>query len=95
MKQPGTEELKAIRQVPLEDGGRYRIFDLPPGQYAVGLWWGGLPAGSGAQMYPDNAHPRFFDVAGGEDYRDIDFLVTLGASFSVSGKVEMCIRDSA
>jgi hypothetical protein len=88
VKQPGTEELKAIRQVPLEDGGRYRIFDLPPGQYAVGLWWGGLPAGSGAQMYPDNAHPRFFDVAGGEDYRDIDFLVTLGASFSVSGKVE-------
>jgi len=53
VKQPGTEELKAIRQVQLEDGGRYRIFDLPPGQYAVGLWWGGLPVGSGAQMYPD------------------------------------------
>ena len=88
VKQPGTEELKAIRQVQLEDGGRYRVFDLPPGQYAVGLWWGGLPAGSGAQMYPDNAHPRFFDVAGGEDYRGIDFLVTPGASFSVSGKVE-------
>jgi len=88
VKQPGTEELKAIRQVHIEEGGRYRIFDLPPGQYAVGLWWGGLPAGSGAQMYPDNAHPRFFDVAGGEDYRGIDFLVTPGASFSVSGKVE-------
>jgi hypothetical protein len=39
-------------------------------------------------MYPDAAHPRFFDVAGGEDYRDIDFLVAPGASFSVSGKVE-------
>ena len=74
--------------MPLEDGGRYRIFDLPPGQYAVGLWWVGLPVGSGAQMYPDNSHPRFFDVAGGEDYRDIDFLVAPGASFSVSGKVE-------
>lgn len=88
VKLPGTEELKAVRQVPLGDGGRYRIFDLPPGQYAVGLWWSGLPVGSGAQMYPDNSHPRFFDVAGGEDYRDIDFLVAPGASFSVSGKVE-------
>jgi hypothetical protein len=88
VKQPGTEELKAVRQVALEEGGRYRIFDLPPGQYAVGLWWAGLPVGSGAQMYPDNSHPRFFDVAGGVDYRDIDFLVASGASFSVSGKIE-------
>jgi hypothetical protein len=88
VKQPGTEELKAVRQAPLEEGGKYRIFDLPPGQYAVGLWWGGLPIGSGAQMYPDNSRPRFFDVAGGEEYRDIDFLVAPGASFSVSGKIE-------
>jgi hypothetical protein len=88
VKQPGTEELKAVRQVQLEDGGRYRIYDLPPGQYAVGLWWNGLPVGSGAQMYPDNTHPRFFDVAGGEDYRGIDFLVVPGASFSVAGKIE-------
>ena len=88
VKQAGTEELKAVRQEPLGDGGTYRIFNLPPGQYAVGLWWGGLPVGSGAQMYPDNAHPRFFDVAGGEDYHDIDFLVVPGASFSVSGKIE-------
>lgn len=88
VKQAGTEELKVVRQEALEEGGKYRIFDLPPGQYAVGLWWSGLPAGSGAQMYPDNSHPRFFEVAGGEDYRDIDFLVVSGASFSVSGKIE-------
>jgi hypothetical protein len=50
VKQPGTEELKAVRQVALEEGGRYRIFDLPPGQYAVGLWWAGLPVGSGASF---------------------------------------------
>jgi hypothetical protein len=66
-KQAGSEELKAVRQVALDDGGRYRIFDLPPGEYAVGLWWVGLSLGSGAQMYPDAAHPRFFPVAGGED----------------------------
>ena len=88
VKQDGTEELKAVRQQTLEDGGHYRISNLPPGHYAVGLWWGGLSVGSGAQMYPDNAHPRVFDVAGGEDYRDIDFVVVAGASFSVSGKIE-------
>jgi len=88
VNQPGTEELKAVRQEPLGDGGRYRIYNLPPGQYAIGLWWSGLAVGSGAQIYPDNAHPRFFDVAGGEDYRDIDFQVVSGASFSVSGKIE-------
>jgi hypothetical protein len=88
VKQAGTEDLKAVRQVALEEGGKYRIFDLPPGQYAVGLWWAGLPVGSGAEMYPDNSHPRFFEVSGGEDYRDIDFLVVSGVSFSVSGKIE-------
>jgi hypothetical protein len=91
VKQAGTEELKAVRQEPLGDGGTYRIFNLPPGQYAVGVWWAGLPVGSGAQMYPDSAHPRFFDVAGGEDYRDIDFQVASGASFSVSGKIEVTV----
>jgi hypothetical protein len=88
VKQNGAEELKVVRQQPLEEGGRYRIFDLPPGRYAVGLWWAGLSVGSGAQLYPDAAHPRFFTVAGGEDYRDIDFLVAPGAAFSVSGKIE-------
>jgi hypothetical protein len=87
-KQAGSEELKAVRQVALDEAGRYRIFDLPPGEYAVGLWWAGLSLGSGAQMYLDAAHPRFFPVAGGEDYRDIDFLVAPGAAFSVSGKIE-------
>lgn len=88
VKQNGSEELIAVRTQPLEDDGRYRIYDLPPGEYAVGLWWAGLPVGSGAQMYPDNSHPRFFEVAGGEEYRDIDFLVVSGPSFTVSGKVE-------
>ena len=89
VKRPGSEELEAVRTVALAEGGRYRIFDLPPGRYAVGLWWAGLSAGSGAQLYPDNANPRFFTVSGGEDYRDVDFTLMPGASFSVSGKIEM------
>src|ERR1035441_5716987 len=70
VKQAGSEELRSVRQVALEEGGRYRIFDLPPGQYALGLWYAGLRVGSGAQLHPDNVHPRFFTISGGEDYRD-------------------------
>jgi hypothetical protein len=89
VKQAGSEELRSVRQVALEEGGRYRIFDLPPGQYALGLWYAGLRVGSGVQLHPDNAHPRFFTVSGGEDYRDIDFLVAPGAAYSVSGKIDL------
>jgi hypothetical protein len=89
VKQAGSEELRAVRQVALEEGGRYRIFDLPPGQYALGLWYAGLSVGSGVQLHPDNVHPRFFTVSGGEDYRDIDFLVAPGAAYSVSGKIDL------
>lgn len=88
VRQNGTEALKTVRTVTLQDDGTYRVFDLAPGQYAIGLWWYGLTVGSGAQMYPDTAHPRFFEVTGGEQYRDVDFSVTAGASFSISGKVE-------
>src|ERR1017187_5388922 len=89
VKQSGSEELRAVRQVALEEGGRYRIFDLPPGQYALGLWYSGLSVGSGVQLHPDNVHPRFFTISGGEDYRDIDFLVAPGAAYSVSGKIDL------
>jgi hypothetical protein len=41
------------------------------------------------QLHPDNVHPRFFTVSGGEDYRDIDFLVAPGAAYSVSGKIDL------
>ena len=88
VRQNGTEALKAVRTLTLQDDGTYRVFDLAPGQYAIGLWWYGLTVGSGAQLYPDAAHPRFFDVAGGEQYRNVDFAVSAGASFSIAGKVE-------
>jgi len=41
VRRPGSEEFQLFRQMPLEDG-RYRIYDLPPGEYAVGLWYSGL-----------------------------------------------------
>ena len=87
VRPPGGEGLREFRQTPLEEGGRFRIYDLPPGEYAIGLWYAGLSAGSGMQLYPDTAHPRFFTIAGGEEYRDINFSVFSGSAYQVSGKV--------
>ncbi len=87
VKRPGSE-LQLFRQTPLEEG-HYRVFDLPPGDYAVGLWYAGQKDGSGMQLYPDNAHPRIFTVAGGEEYRYIDFSLTPAAAYRVSGKIEL------
>jgi hypothetical protein len=87
-KAPGTEELQSFRQVSVEDGGHYRVFDLPPGQYAIGLWYSGLNEGSGMQLYPDNVHPRIFTVSGGEEYSRIDFTIEPRQSYAVGGKIE-------
>jgi 5-hydroxyisourate hydrolase-like protein (transthyretin family) len=86
----------------VDEQGHYRLYDLPPGQYVVTVAYGastmalGLHGsaivrpgvGSGALFYPDNAQPRFFTISGGEEYRNIDLIVTPGALSSVSGKVE-------
>jgi hypothetical protein len=88
VKKPGREEFQVFRERLLEDG-RYRIFDLPPGNYAVALWYYGLKDGTGMQFYPDNTHPRFFTVSGGEEYRDINFSTTPGLAYRVSGKVDL------
>jgi beta-lactamase regulating signal transducer with metallopeptidase domain len=87
-KTAAGEPLRSVRETSLQDDGTYRIYDLTPGQYALGLWYDGLKEGSGVQLYPDNARPRLFTVAGGEEYPDIDFLVLPQGAYRVSGKVE-------
>ncbi len=89
VKAPGSEQLQTFRDTSLDQDGHYRVYDLPPGQYAVGLWYHGLPEGSGVQLYPDNGHPQFFTISGGEEFRSVDFLVTPGPSYSVTGRVEL------
>jgi beta-lactamase regulating signal transducer with metallopeptidase domain len=81
-------DLQVFREVFVEDG-HFRAFDLPPGSYAVGLWYSGMKDGAGAQLYPDNAHPKFFEISGGEEYRDINFSLTKTQVFRVSGKVDL------
>jgi hypothetical protein len=86
----------------LDARGQYRLFNLTPGEYAVAISYGAStvnvgstgsapsnPAGSGVQFYPANARPQFFTIAGGEDYRGIDFTISPAALYKVSGKVEL------
>jgi len=64
---------------------------LPPGQYAVAVSYFGLSggAGSGVLLYPSNARPEFFNISGGEEYRNINFSILPGARCRVSGAVEL------
>ena len=80
---------RKVREVELAENGRYRIHDLPPGEYTVALWYDGLKDGSGVMMLPDLARPRIFTVAGGEEFRDIDFQLTARPAFQVTGTVQL------
>jgi hypothetical protein len=80
---------RIAREVSPEEEGQFRVYDLPPGQYMLGLWYDNLKEGSGATLYPDNAHPRTFAIAGGEEFRDLDFSVTPQSVYEVSGKVQL------
>jgi len=86
---PGTDELRLLREAYVEEAGRYRVHDLTPGEYAIGLWYDGLKDGSGLQLYPDNLHPRFFAISGGEEIGNIDFQIQSNAGYRVSGHVDL------
>ncbi len=86
-KLPGTDEFRSVRDTALDEDGHYRFFDLPPGQYELGLWYYGINEGSGMQLYPDNKNPRVFTVAGGEVYKDLNFLIAPNPAYKISGTV--------
>ncbi len=87
----------------VDDAGRYRLYNLAPGEYAVAVSYGASvtavsgsgnvpPAagrGSGLLLFPNNTKPEFFTISGGEELRNIDFGVAPAALFSLSGKVEL------
>lgn len=89
LTQNPSGEFQRSQEATLEEDGKYRVYDLRPGQYAVAVAYDGLKDGSGFQMYPDNAHPRMFAVTGGEEYNDVNFTIVPRAVFDVSGKVEL------
>ncbi len=82
----------------VDEFGRYRLYGLPPGQYAVALSYGlrgGTGAafassiGSGVLFYPDNTRTQLFTVSGGEEYEGVDFVIQPTRSHRVSGHVEI------
>lgn len=86
----------------VDENGEYRLFNLPPGQYAAVVTYGASKrvvtmtgqtnagaAGSGVSYYPSNSEPRIFSVSGGEEYRDVDFTIVPGALYQVSGKLDI------
>ena len=87
----------------VDERGGYRLYGLPPGEYAVAAAYGASTSmfgstggasvkaglGSGVQLYPTNQRLQFFGVTGGEQYRNIDFAVIPTVLHSVSGKVEL------
>jgi hypothetical protein len=75
--------------VAVNESGQYRVFGLPPGQYAVALSYATFNPGaaSGAYYYPVNGQPQFFSVSGGDEYRGVDFSISGGSRYRISGKV--------
>jgi hypothetical protein len=82
-----------------DDQGQYRVHGLPAGEYAVAVAYGdstgagngNVPhsnAGSGVVFYPNNQQPKWFSVAGGEDYEGTDFLIAAASLVRVSGSVQ-------
>lgn len=88
-KQPGSEEFRPVRDTSIDDEGHYRFFDLPPGQYELGMWYYGINEGSGMQLYPDNTNPRIFTIVGSEVYNDLNFLIAPTAAYKLSGTVAL------
>lgn len=87
----------------VDERGQYRLYGLPPGEYAVVAAYGASTSmfgssggaevrsgiGSGVQVYPSNLRPQFFAVTGGELYRNIDFSIVPAGLHNLSGKVEL------
>ncbi len=73
----------------VDDTGRYRVYNLPPGEYAVAVSSASFNdfSRSGLYYYPRNGQPQFFTFSGGEEYRDINFTILPGPLYHVSGKV--------
>lgn len=69
----------------VDSNGLYRLYGLPPGEYAVAVSGRGV----GFLIYPGNGQPEFFPVAGGEEHRGVDFNVTQRSLFSIAGKVDL------
>jgi hypothetical protein len=86
-KSDGPGGFTQLRETYLDEDARFRIYDLPPGHYAIGLYYDNLPDGSGMMIYPDTEHPRLFAIGGGEEHRGVDFTIPSRPAVQISGHV--------
>jgi hypothetical protein len=74
--------------------GKYRLYGLPPGEYAVAVVHQAFArgsanaGGSNVVFYPDNLHPRLFTVTGGEVHDGVNIIVSPTTLYRVAGRVQ-------
>ncbi len=85
-----AEQWRPLRTIDTNSAGEYRLHGLRPGRYAVGMSLSSYQyrPGAGAFLFPSSAAPTVFEIAGGEEYRDVDFALSPAPVYRVSGRVE-------
>ena len=100
--EPLRAERGALHAASSDARGKYRVYGLPPGDYAIMMTYGAArnvaPAavegsfpsrlGSGFQFYPSNTRPDFLTIVSGSEQRGIDFKLLDQALFNITGTVE-------
>jgi hypothetical protein len=93
----------------VDSEGRYRLYDLAPGQYIVSAAYGSTAftlgstgsaapvagLGSGVLMYPSNTRPQPFTITSGETFPNVDLSVLPSNVYSVAGRVEPASEPKA
>jgi carboxypeptidase family protein len=88
-----TSEARPGAYALVDEHGQYRLYGLAPANYAVAVQcdtYRGAPPSRGVRgvyFYPSNSRPLLFAVSGGEEYSDIDLVITPTQAYTVSGRV--------
>jgi hypothetical protein len=88
-------------QTVTDNNGKYRLFNLSPGEYEVALAWGqrggiseALPGlGTGVIRYPGDPRPTTFTISGGEQYQ-ANFVIAPYMLSSIGGRLDRELKAS-
>ena len=81
--------LREHSYVQVDAQGKYRVFGLRPGRYAIGVSYSdNRPGvGSGMLLFPNNASPQPFAASGGEEHH-ADFSIFSSVLYRLKGAAE-------
>ncbi|MEN6607511.1 MAG: carboxypeptidase regulatory-like domain-containing protein [Bryobacteraceae bacterium] len=82
--------------IPTDDGGRYRLYGLPPGHYSTAAIAKGNTAGSevfAPVCYPGSREAEFFDLKAGEVKTSANLILADRGGVTISGTVSGIPRD--